>query len=113
MSKNTYKEKRAFVRVPIETLVTFTINDHNEIPYRGTSQNLCARGLYITTNYAAKLDDQIRVILNTNEKNVQPLIAEGKVVRCKFDKKNTDLFHVSIAFTELHETWVQTIATSC
>jgi c-di-GMP-binding flagellar brake protein YcgR len=113
MSENNVEERRNCVRIPIETIITFIIND-DVTPYQGTSQNLCANGIYITTDYAAKLDDRIKVTLNTNEENIQPLLAEGKVVRCKFDKKNTDLFHMSVEFSETHENWIQvfTSATS-
>ncbi len=107
MSENNFEERRRCIRIPIETLITFTIEGHDNITHQGTSQNLCANGIYITTRYAAKLDEHIKLILNTYEENLQPLIAEGKVVRCKFDKKNTDLFHVSVEFSETHENWIQ------
>ena len=106
MSENDFEEKRRCIRIPIETVITFLIND-DATSYQGTSQNLCTNGIYITTGYAAKLDDHIKITLNTNEENIQPLIAEGKVVRCKFDKKNADLFHMSVEFSETHENWIQ------
>ena len=108
MSENHFQEKRHCIRIPIETLITFIINGNNDHSYQGTSQNLCTNGIYITTDYAAKLDDQIEITLITTEENLAPLIAEGKVVRCKFDKKNADLFHISVEFSETHENWIQT-----
>lgn len=112
MAEKIYQEKRRFVRIPIETRISFTVNDNENIQHSGTSQNLSAGGIYITTTYALKLGNQIKIVLITSENDEQPLIAEGKVVRCKFDKKNSDLFHVSIEFTETHEYWIQTIVNS-
>ncbi len=107
MSENDFDERRRCVRIPIETLITFTIDGNNNLTYQGTSQNLCSNGIYITTNYAAKLDDHIKIVLDAYEENIEPLVAEGKVVRCRFDKKNADLFHMSVEFSETHENWIQ------
>ncbi|MBL1321640.1 MAG: PilZ domain-containing protein [Methylophaga sp.] len=107
MSENDLAERRNCIRIPIETLITFTIDSNDGLTYQGTSQNLCSNGIYITTDYAAKLDDHIKIVLDTYEDNIEPLIAEGKVVRCRFDKKNADLFHISVEFSETHENWIQ------
>ncbi len=107
MAQNSVEDRRNCVRIPVETLITFTIDNNNDKTFHGTSQNLCSNGIYITTNYAANLNDQIKITLDTFEENIEPLIAEGKVVRCKFDKKNADLFHISVEFSETHENWIQ------
>lgn len=111
MSENKFREKRKFERFPVETQVSFTTNSNNTISYSGTSQNLCARGLYITTHYAAKLGEQIKLILSAGDSYEHSFTIEGKVVRCKFDKKDVDLFHVSIEFSDTHEAELQIITT--
>ncbi|NOQ82073.1 MAG: hypothetical protein GQ548_06085 [Methylophaga sp.] len=109
MSENKFQEKRQFERFSVETPVSFTTNRNDTISYSGTSQNLCARGLYITTHYAAKLGEQIKLILSTGDTYEHSFTIEGKVVRCKFDKKEADLFHVSIEFSDTHETELQIV----
>ncbi len=98
MPKNDYEEKRQFTRVAIETQISFTIDQHDEVSYYGISQNLCDRGIYITTNHAPRLGNHIKIVFNENDG--ASLIAEGKVVRCKFDKKDPNLFHVSVELSE-------------
>ncbi|RKZ87639.1 MAG: hypothetical protein DRQ39_03875 [Gammaproteobacteria bacterium] len=105
-------EKRAFIRRSIETPVTYTINDNDDNPHHGTSQNLSVKGLYMTTDFGPKLGDKIEVVLEPIAVNLLPLVAAGKVVRCRFDKKDADLFHVSIEFSEAHESWQQISATT-
>ena len=108
MSENAFIERRQCIRIPIDTEITFTINGDTRYIYRGTSQNLCTNGIYLTTDYAAKLDDRIELTLVSHEKELPPLIAKGKVIRCKFDKKRAELFHISVEFDETHENWIQT-----
>ena len=98
MPKNDYEEKRKFTRVAIETQISFTIDDHDEVSYDGISQNQCARGIYLTTNHAPKLGNHIKIVFNKNDG--ASVFAEGKVVRCKFDKKDPNLFHVSVELSE-------------
>ena len=112
MTKVNYDEKRAFVRRSIETQVTFTINDNNDLSHHGVSQNLSVKGLYMTTDFGPKLGDNIKVVLEPIAAHLLPLVAAGKVVRCKFDKKDADLFHVSVEFSETHESWQKISATT-
>jgi len=107
MSNTDFKEKRNHHRHTVETPVTFTMDHDDDRPCNGTSQNLSASGIYITTDHAPKLDTEIRILLNTSNQHTPPMIIEGRVVRCKFDKKDPDLFHVSIEFAEIHEACVQ------
>lgn len=111
MSEVNYEEKRSYIRRSIETPVTFTINDDNNVSHHGTSQNLSVKGLYMTTDFGPKLDDKIKVILEPIADHLLPLVAAGKVVRCKFDKKDADLYHVCVEFSETHDSWQQILTT--
>jgi len=113
VSKRYDKERRNFERFTIKESVTFfTINHHNKTPHFGNSQNLSASGIYLITDHALKLGDEIIIVLDQRDTHTDILAAEGKVVRCKFDKKNIDLFHVSIEFSEPHESWDKFIITN-
>ncbi|MFT7414163.1 MAG: c-di-GMP-binding flagellar brake protein YcgR [Methylophagaceae bacterium] len=98
MTKNNYPEKRQFTRITIETQVSFATNDNGEDSYNGTSQNLSAGGIYLTTDHSLKLANHIKIVFNENDSS--NLVAEGHIVRCKFDKKDPNLFHVSVEFSE-------------
>lgn len=106
MDNNNYTEKRSHARALIKTPVFYTMDHNDDEPCCGTSQNLSASGIYITTDHAPKLDTDVRIVLSSNDKHSPPMVIEGKVVRCKFDKKDPDLFHVSIKFAETHEACV-------
>jgi|GEM_PF-522573 len=110
MPKHDYQEKRRFTRIAIQAQISFTINDHDELSYKGIIQNLCACRVYIITNHPPKLGNHIKIILNENDGS--SLIAEGNVVRCKFDKKDPNLFHVSAEFSETDQYLEQTITNS-
>lgn len=110
MPKNDYEEKRRFTRVTIETQISFTINNQEKVSYFGISQNQCARGIYLTTNHAPRLGTHIKIVFNKNDGS--SVITEGKVVRCKFDKKDPDLFHVSVELSETLPFLEQTITGS-
>ena len=99
MPKNDYEEKRQFPRIAIETQISFTIDDQDQVSYHGISQNICAYGIYLTTDHAPKLGNHIKIIFNKN--HGANLIVKGKVVRCKFDKKDPNLFHVSVELSEM------------
>lgn len=102
------KERRRFSRVALETQISFSITDtDSDISYSGTTQNISAGGIYLTTDHAPKLGNHIKIVLNENVGT--HLITEGTVVRCKFDKKDPDLFHVSVEFSEIQEYLVQSI----
>lgn len=98
MPKNDYQEKRQFPRIAIETQISFTIDDQDQVFYYGISQNICAYGIYLTTNHAPRLGNHIKIVFDDNDG--ASLIAVGKVVRCKFDKKDPNLFHVSVELSE-------------
>jgi len=109
MSTDDFIERRGRRRYSTEIPIIYTMDDNDDKPCNGLSQNLSANGIYITTDHAPKLDTEIRIVLNASGQHAQPMIIEGRVVRCKFDKKDPTLFHVSIEFAEIHEACVQII----
>lgn len=111
MPRNDVKERRRFVRITLETQISFIIASHQNIsPHTGITQNISAGGIYITTNYRVKLGDQIQIAFDQNMGT--QLTTNGTVVRCKFDKKASHLFHVSIKFCETQEHLIQSISKS-
>ena len=95
-----YEEKRGFVRMRIDTLVTFTIKGKGDKAYHGTSQNLSATGLYMTTEEAVELGSEVELVMNPGNEKLPPFVAEGTVVLCTVDETDSNLYHVSVSLSE-------------
>jgi c-di-GMP-binding flagellar brake protein YcgR len=109
MPQHDYQEKRRSKRITIKTRVSFSVydDDYDDTTYFGITQNLCAYGIYITTDHALKLGNNLKIVLSESLGSL--FVAEGTVVRCRFDKKDPNLFHVSVQFSDIQQRWVQAI----
>jgi hypothetical protein len=96
VAEQNFEEKRDFVRMRLDTLVTFTIKGESSQEYHGTSHNLSATGLYMTTQQAPAIGTEIELVINSSNQLLPPFAAEGQVVRCIVDDKEANLFHVSL-----------------
>lgn len=101
MTDNNYQEKRGFVRMGIETQVTYTIKNNGGISHHGYSQNLSATGLYMTTDYKPNLGDKIEIVMNPSGDRLLPFVAAGNVIRCEQDNNNENIFHVSVNLEQI------------
>lgn len=100
MNEKTYEEKRGFVRMRLDTLVTFTIKGKGEQSYHGNSYDLSASGFKMTTEDKPDVGDEIELIMNPGDHKLPPFIAEGQVVRCDSDSNNDAIYHVSVKLTK-------------
>jgi len=99
MAGNDYEEKRDFVRMRIDTQVTYTLNGDTSVTHHGNSMDLSATGLYMVTDFKPAVGDQIEIIMNPSSDRLPPFVAEGKVIRSEVDDANTKQFNVSIELT--------------
>ncbi len=95
MDDNYYEEKRDFVRMKIDTEITFSVRGDQNI-YYGKSINLSATGLYMTSNIAIPVGSDIEIVMNPNGDTLPPFITEGEILRCEVDSDNSGLFHISV-----------------
>lgn len=100
MSNHDYDEQRNFVRMSIETQITYKIKNADGRSHHGVSGDLSATGLYMSTNMALKEGEEIELVMNPNGDRLPPFVAEGKVLRTTVDDKNADMFHISIELTK-------------
>jgi len=100
MSDHDYDEKRDFVRMSIETKVTYTVKNSDGQTHHGESGNLSATGLSMQTDFALSENDEIDIIMNPNGERLPPFVAEGKVIRVIQDENNAELFQVSVTLTK-------------
>ncbi|PCH63174.1 MAG: hypothetical protein COC04_04725 [Gammaproteobacteria bacterium] len=94
-----HEEKRHFVRMNIETQVTYSIQGENAITHHGTSGDLSATGLHMITDYALAENDIISIVMNPSGDRLPPFVAEGKVMRVEPDENNANKFRVSVELT--------------
>ena len=100
MSGHDYDEKRDFLRMNIDTLITYTVKNSDGQSHQGNSGDLSATGLYMTTDFALSEGDAIDIIMSPNGDRLPPFTAEGKVIRITNDDDNDELFHVSVTLTK-------------
>ena len=100
MVDDSYEEKRDFIRMRIETQVSYTLNGNPDSVYQGTSLDLSATGMYMVTDHKPKLGDQIDIIMSPSSDRLPPFMAEGKVVRCEVNKEQPTFFDVSVELTK-------------
>ncbi len=96
MTNYDYDEKRNFVRMNIETQITYKVKDSDGQSHHGISNNLSATGLLMETDFKLSQDDEIELVMNPSGDRLPPFVAEGKVLRINSDENDTNKFHVSI-----------------
>ena len=97
MTDYSYDEKRNFARMSIETQVTYTINNSNSSSYHGTSTDLSATGLAMTTDHELAVGDEVEIVMNAASERLPPFVADGRVLRV--ESNDDDTFDVSISLT--------------
>lgn len=100
MNSHDYDEQRNFVRMSIETLVTYKIKNSDGLSHHGISRDLSATGLYMATDFALKEGDKIELVMNPSGDRLPPFVAEGTVLRTNLAKNDVNKFHVSIQLTK-------------
>jgi len=94
-----HEEKRDFVRMNIETQVTYSIKGE-ESTHHGISGDLSATGLHMITDYKPAENDIVSIVMNPSGDRLPPFVAEGKVIRVVPDENNANNFRVSIELTK-------------
>lgn len=100
MSNHDYDEQRNFVRMSIETQITYKIKNSDGRSHHGISGDLSASGLYMSTDVALKEGQEIELVMNPSGDRLPPFVAEGTVIRTTVDDKNANKFHVSVVLTK-------------
>ncbi len=93
----SYDEKRDFARMSIDTQVAYTVKSSSDTTHHGTSHDLSATGLAMTTDYKLAVGDEIEVVMNATDERLPPFIADGKVLRVANNDNKT--FDISISLT--------------
>lgn len=80
LSERSYEEKRGFIRMRVDTMVTFTRVDAKE-RYEGRCRNLSGAGMLLETEKKLEIGDCLRVSIPSEGPDFSPLDAVVEVVR--------------------------------
>ncbi len=100
MTDYDYEEKRNFVRMNIETQITYKVKGSDGQSHHGTSDNLSATGLSMKTDYALEEGCEIELVMNPSGDRLPPFVAEGSVLRVEADDSAPGQYQVSISLTK-------------
>ncbi len=101
MVDHNYDEKRDFVRMNIETQITYTVKNSDGQSHQGRSGDLSATGLYMHTDFKLSEGDEISIVMNPSGDRLPPFTADGKVLRVTIDEGDQQIsYHVSVTLTE-------------
>ena len=87
-------EHRDFLRMSIETPVTFTVEGDDDSAHIGISQDFSATGLYMISDFAPAVGHEIEFEMNPNNHKLTPFIAKATVLSCTRDEENINTFHI-------------------
>ncbi|MCG8671643.1 MAG: PilZ domain-containing protein [Pseudomonadales bacterium] len=80
LTERSYEEKRNFIRMKVDTMVSFTRADSKE-RYEGRCRNLSGAGMLLETEKKLQLGDRLRVTVPSEGPDFSPLDAMVEVVR--------------------------------
>ena len=80
MSERSYEEKRGFIRMKVDTMVTFTKVDGKE-RYEGRCRNLSGAGMLLETEKKLEVGDRLKISIPSEGPDFAPLDAVIEVVR--------------------------------
>ncbi len=80
LSERSYEEKRSFIRMRVDTMVTFTKLEGKE-RYEGRCRNLSGAGMLLETEKKLEIGDRLKVTIPSEGPEFSPLDAVVEVVR--------------------------------
>ncbi len=80
LSERSYEEKRGFIRMKVDTMVTFTRLEGKD-RYEGRCRNLSGAGMLLETEKKLEIGDRLRVTIPSEGPDFSPLDAVVEVVR--------------------------------
>jgi hypothetical protein len=80
LTDRIYDEKRNFIRMKVDTVVSFTRLDGKE-RYEGRCRNLSGAGMLLETDKKLTIGDRLKVTVPSERPNFAPLDAIVEVVR--------------------------------
>ncbi len=76
-----YSEKRSFIRMKIDAMVSYTIDGHPERYYDGRCKNISGAGLLIETDKKLKVGTRLNLTIPSEGNDIENLDALVEVIR--------------------------------
>lgn len=80
LTERNYEEKRNFIRMKVDTMVSFQRADSKE-RYEGRCRNLSGAGMLLETDKKLQIGDRLKVTVPSEGPDFSPLDASVEVVR--------------------------------
>jgi len=81
-SSRAYEEKRSFIRMKIDTMITFTIEGKKHPQrYEGRCKNISGAGLLLETSKKIEVGDKLNIIIPSENKDLLNLNATVEIIR--------------------------------
>lgn len=94
-----YEEKRNFIRMKVDTMVTFTRADGKE-RYEGRCRNLSGAGMLLETKKKLEVGDRLKVTIPSEGPNFSPLEAIVEVIRVT-PEPNLHMFRMGVVIRQI------------
>jgi len=98
MATHDYDEKRAFIRMQLETTLSFSVEGDETTQRQGYSHDLSATGLLMRSDFAPDPGARIQVQIQTQSERFEPFTAFGKVIRVQPNELGKGSYLISIEF---------------
>lgn len=98
MVTHDYDEKRSFIRMQLETKLSFTVCGDKATQHPGFSHDLSATGLLMSSDFGPAEGAQIDVMIETENARYDPFTAQGTVIRVEADETGKARYLISVKF---------------
>jgi hypothetical protein len=78
----SYDEKRDFLRMAVNAEAHYRLAEGGQLR-RATVRDLSARGMLLEVDEAHDADTRLAVVVPPGKAGTEPLVAEGRVLRCE------------------------------
>jgi len=100
MASMEHEEKRQFQRMALSSQLHFRRVGDSQL-FKGTTMDLSATGMRFITSEVLNSGEFLQIVINSQNAQVAPLVAEGHVLRAVALTDDEDRYEISLTFTEL------------
>ncbi len=93
-----YDEKRSFMRMQVETKLSFSVQGKPSVIHQGFSRDLSATGLLMSSDFAPQQGDRIEISIETKNERYEPFTAHGSVIRVETSELASQRYMISVEF---------------
>ncbi len=100
LSERAYDEKRSFIRMKIDTMVTFTVDGGSE-RYNGRCKNISGAGMLLETEKKLALGTRLYLTVPSENSELNNLNAQVEVIRI-ISHPDQHKFEIGVVIKKIH-----------